>query len=143
MWQMDVAFREAELGNSAESRRLAWEALALAYGHNSQIVGALAFARAGDSETAKKIADDFAKRYSQDTLVTDYWLPSIRATIEIDRGNPRGAVEIFQSAAPYELFTPDIVPTVGTTLYPVYIRGQAYLALAQGKEAATEFHNYR
>jgi eukaryotic-like serine/threonine-protein kinase len=139
-WEMEVAFREAELGNSAESRRHATAALGLAYVHDLQILGALAFARAGDSETAEKIADDFAKRYSQDTFVNDYWLPSIRATIETNRGNPRKAIEILRSAELFELGTTGIESTVGTTLYPIYIRAQAYLALGQAKDAASEFH---
>jgi tetratricopeptide (TPR) repeat protein len=31
---------------------------------------------------------------------------------------------------------------VGASLYPAYVRGQAYLALRQGKEAAAEFQKY-
>jgi eukaryotic-like serine/threonine-protein kinase len=140
MWQMNVAFREAELGNSAESLRQATEALGLSYQHDSQIAGALAFARASDSDMAEKIANDFVMRYPQDTFVNNYWLPSIRATVETSHGNPRNAIEILQAATSYELGATKIESTVGTTLYPLYIRGQAHLALKQGKEAASEFH---
>jgi class 3 adenylate cyclase len=139
LWQMNVAFREAELGYVAESDLQAWEALSLDYEHDSQIVGALALARASDSDRAETIANNLAELYKQDTFVNHYWLPSIKATIEIDRGNPKRAIEILQLAAPYELATPENVPTVGTTLYPVYIRALAHLALHQGKEAAAEF----
>ena len=139
MWQMNAALREAEIGNSTEARRQASEALGMVYEHDSTIIGALALARAGDASSAKKIADEFELSYAQDTFVNDYWLPCIRASIEANSHNPRKAIEILKSAASYELGTPDNSPTVGTTLYPVYIRGQAYLASGQAKDAAIEF----
>jgi eukaryotic-like serine/threonine-protein kinase len=138
-WQMNAAFREAELGNSPEALQQATAGMSLAYEHDSEILAALAFARAGDSVSAAGIADDLAKRYPEDTLVKYYWMPSIRAAIEVNHRNPSGAIEILQAAASYELGTSDLQPTVGSTLYPVFIRGQAYLALRQAKEAAAEF----
>jgi tetratricopeptide (TPR) repeat protein len=138
-WQLEAALREAELGNSAEARQQATAALALASNHDSQILRALALARAGDSAQAAKMADDLAKRYPEDTLVNNYWLPSIRATIELGRNNADKAIENLQAAVPYELGTPTTTVTVGATLYPIYVRGQAYLKLRQGKEAAAEF----
>ena len=71
--------------------------------------------------------------------MNDYWLPSIRATIEVNQGNPGGAIEILQAATSYELGTSSLQPTAGSTLYPVYIRGEAYRKLGQGKKAAAEF----
>jgi tetratricopeptide (TPR) repeat protein len=139
LWQIEAALREAELGNSAEARQQVKAALALASNHDSQILGALAFARAGDSAQAAKMADDLAKRYPEDTLVNSYWLPSIRATIELIRNNPDKAIEILRAAMPYELGSPNYAPVVGGTLYPIYVRGQAYVRLKQGTEAAAEF----
>jgi tetratricopeptide (TPR) repeat protein len=138
-WQLESALREAELGNSAEARQQVKIALALASNHDSQILGALALARAGDSAQAAKMADDLAKRYPEDTLVNNYWLPCMRATIELGRNNAEKAIEILQAAIPYELGSPTPSLTVGATLYPVYVRGQAYVKLRQGKEGATEF----
>jgi tetratricopeptide (TPR) repeat protein len=139
LWMMGAALREAELGNGAEARRQAKAALALASNHDSQILGALVLARAGDPAHAARMADDLAKRYSQDTLVSNYWLPSIRAAIELGRGNADKAIGILQAAAPYELGSPSPAPSNGATLYPIYVRGQAYVKLRQGKEAAAEF----
>jgi eukaryotic-like serine/threonine-protein kinase len=42
------------------------------------------------------------------------------------------AIEVLQSAGPYEL------SSLGR-LYPVYVRGEAYLAARQGSEAGVEF----
>jgi eukaryotic-like serine/threonine-protein kinase len=140
MWELEAALREAELGNYTEARRQTKEALAIASNHDSQILGALVFARAGDSAQAAKMADGLAKRYSEDTLVQKYWLPSIRAAIELSRNGADKAVEILQIAIPYELGTPTPpTQTIGAVFYPIYLRAEAYLKLRQGKEAATEF----
>ncbi|MGH9745704.1 MAG: protein kinase domain-containing protein [Candidatus Acidiferrales bacterium] len=139
LWQMEAALREAELGHRLEARQQVKAALALASNHDSQILGALALARAGESAQAAKMVDELAKQYPEDTLLNSYWLPSIRATIELSRNNGDKAIEILQDAVPYELGTPTPAPTVGGMLYPNYVRGQAYLKLRQGKEAAAEF----
>jgi serine/threonine protein kinase/tetratricopeptide (TPR) repeat protein len=131
-WQMSVAMREAALGNNAEAREQAKAALALPSGKGLQILGALVFGRAGDSVQATRMADDLAKRYPQDTLLVHYWLPSIRAAIELDRNNPAEAIDILQTAAPVELGNEG-------QLYPVQLRGEAFLARHQGNEAAAEF----
>src|SRR5712692_7040539 len=66
-----------------------------------------------------------------------YWLPAIRAAIELDAKNPAKAMELLKTAAPYELGQSQ--PFQLGMLYPVYLRGQAYLLAHQGKEAAAEF----
>jgi tetratricopeptide (TPR) repeat protein len=139
LWMMGAALREAELGSSAPARQQVKAALALASNHDSQILGALALARSGDFAQAARMADDLAKQYPEDTLVSNYWLPSIRAAIELHRNNADKAIEILQAAVPYELASPNPSPSNGATLYPIYVRGQAYAKLRQGKEAAAEF----
>ena len=139
LWRMDVALREAEMGNDTEALQWASEALGSVYDRDSTIVGALALARARNTGAAKSYADAFALSNSQDSFVNEYWVPCILAAIELNRRNPRKALLILESAATYELGVPDNSPTVGTTLYPLYIRGQAYLMLRQGNGAAIEF----
>jgi eukaryotic-like serine/threonine-protein kinase len=138
-WQLEAALREAELGNSTEAREQVKAALTLASNHDLQILGALALARAGDSASAAKLADDLARKYPEDTLLNDFWLPTIRASIEIGRNNADQAVQILQAALPYEQGSPNAGAAAGATLYPVYVRGEAYLKLRRGKEAAAEF----
>jgi len=77
-------------------------------------------------------------------MIKGYWLPSVRAAIEIERNNPSKAIELLRAAAPYDLANPS--PGPGGLLQPVYTRGQAYLLLHQGDRAAAEFqrfHAYR
>ena len=92
LWQLDGALHEAELGDPQQARRQALLAMSSGDGRNWQILAALALARSGDRKQAQAMADDLAKRYPSDTIVNNYWLPSIRAAIalnekNLDRGN--------------------------------------------------------
>jgi eukaryotic-like serine/threonine-protein kinase len=55
------------------------------------------------------------------------------------RADPQQAVDILRVAAPYELGLPAASSYNWPNLYPVYVRGEAYLAAHQGSEAAAEF----
>jgi serine/threonine protein kinase/tetratricopeptide (TPR) repeat protein len=135
-WQINAALREAEFGNPARAHQQASSALAAAPGLRVQ--AALAFARAGDPEQAQKLADESQRAAPLDTVVVNYWLPTIRAAIEIDRKNPAKAIEFLKGVL-YESGQGTDVE-FGVLYYPACIRGQAYLQLHQGPEAATEFH---
>jgi eukaryotic-like serine/threonine-protein kinase len=123
--------REAVLGNAADARDLALAALKLSTGHDVECVAALAFALAGDAK-AQALADDLAKRYPKDTLVQFYFLPTIHAQLALSHGNFSRSITALELTAPYELGS-------GGVLYPVFVRGQVYLASRQGNEAAAEF----
>ena len=69
----------------------------------TQVLGALALARAGDSAQAQKIADNLAKEFPVNTAVNSYWLPVIRASLAINRHEPAKAIELLQHSASYEL----------------------------------------
>jgi len=135
-WQMNAALREAEFGNAARAHQQAASALAAARG--LQVLAALAFARAGDPERAQKLADESQREAPLDIFATNYWLPTVRAAIEIDRNNPAKAIEFLESAL-YESGQGSDVE-FGVMYYPAYVRGQAYLLLHHGAEAAVEFH---
>jgi len=139
LWQMNAALREVEFGEATAARKAMAAGLALASNRDTQILSALILARTGDSTRAKSIADDLSRRFPLDTLLNGYWLPTIRAAIEIQQKNPARAIELLQAALPYELGLPNPQFEVGGLLYPVYIRGQAYLEVHHGREAAAEF----
>jgi eukaryotic-like serine/threonine-protein kinase len=139
LWQMAAAFHEAEFGNADQGRQQAAAALELASTHDTQILAALVFARAGDLARAEKLADDSAKRYSEDTVVNTYWLPSIRGAVELERKNPTKAIELLKPASQYEFGTPTTAICAGAPLIPAYIRGEAYLQSHDGASAAREF----
>jgi predicted Zn-dependent protease len=137
LWKSNAALREAEFGNFGSARQNALAALELAPGTAVRSVAALVLARVGDTAQAQKLAETLNKDFPQNTILQGYWLPSIRAAIEINGKNTAKAVEILQTAGPYELG--QCQPFQLGMLYPVYLRGQAYLLGRQGKEAAVEF----
>jgi eukaryotic-like serine/threonine-protein kinase len=100
---------------------------------------ALASAYAGDASRAQRIADDFDRRFPQGTVVQFNYLPTLRAKLELVRSNPQRAISDLEPAVPYELGLPAAGFYNWPNLYPVYVRGEAYLAAHQGKEAAAEF----
>ena len=94
-----------------------------------QALAALALARAGDVARAHAIAQDLSQQFPNDIWLASYWLPSIRAAIEIERKNPARAIQAVEISRPYELGGD---PITLDTLYPVYLRGQAYLMQKNG-----------
>ncbi len=98
---------------------------------------ALALARGGDVAAAEKLVDALNREFPLDTLIQNYWIPTVRAAIALRRHDPAGAVEILHATIPYELADPP--PFSAGTMYPVYLRGQAYLGLENGERAAAEF----
>jgi tetratricopeptide (TPR) repeat protein len=136
-YEAAAALREGLLGNVAEARERAAAALALSMSRDAQYVAALALVFAGDATRiqAEKLADDLSKRFPEDTIVQFNYLPTIHAELALSRGNASKAIEALQLTTPYEL------GEVGfpTSLYPVYVRGEAYLAAHRGGAAAAEF----
>ena len=137
LWQASAALREAELGDSASARRGVTAALALSQGRDVKVLAALALARTGDAPGAKKLVEELEKTYPTNTLLKLYWLPTINAAIELSRGNSSQVLVYLEAAAPYELGGPP--PLQEGTLYPAYLRGQAYLLAHNGTAAAAEF----
>jgi eukaryotic-like serine/threonine-protein kinase len=138
-WQVTQALREAEFGNADQARQDAKAALDLFASRNLDVAAALAFARAGDSARAKTIVADLQKRFPTDTLLSKYWLPSIRTAIALSQKNAAQAIAELQVASAYELGGGVPPFSSGGTLYPAYLRGQAYLEAEQWQAAAGEF----
>jgi eukaryotic-like serine/threonine-protein kinase len=129
------ALREAEVGNSARAQRTAERALEKVQDRDTQLVLVLVFARAGDIEQARKLADTLSRGSPLDTLVQNYCLPTIRAAMKLHENDPAAAVDILQPTVKYELADADSF----NSLYPAYIRGLAYLQMGDGRLAAVEF----
>jgi len=135
-----VAVREALFGNAPEARRSAAAVLEFSGNQDAEFGAALAVALVGDSARSQKLADDMDRRSPEDTIVQLNYLPVLRAIIALNLGEPSKAIELLQAAAPYELgyMGADTIGFVGS-LYPIYARGEAYLAAKRGAEAAAEF----
>jgi eukaryotic-like serine/threonine-protein kinase len=139
LWQAIAAQREAAYGNPAEARQTAAEALKLARTSQSvEVEAALAFAMADEKARAESLAQDLGRRFSLDTQMQSLWLPAIRAQLALDRKNATAALNALPVPSPIELGQIGFADNV-SCLYHVYVRGEAYLAAGQGKEAAIEF----
>jgi len=143
-YEAEVALRESLFGNGAEARRRAEAALTLSNGRDVQYGAALALSggpnASGAQAEGEKLADDLAKHFPEATVVQFNYLPTIRAQLALSRNDSSKAIEVLQAAAPNELGTPGSGGGASwANLYPVYVRGEAYLAAHQGSEAAAEF----
>jgi eukaryotic-like serine/threonine-protein kinase len=139
IWQANAALQQAAYGNPAEARQSAAEALKLAPASPGvEAEAALAFAMAGDTARAESLAQDLNKRFPLGAQMQSLWLRAIQAQLALDRKNPAAAVTALQPDSAIELGQIQFVNNI-SCLYPVYVRGEAYLAAGQGKPAAAEF----
>jgi eukaryotic-like serine/threonine-protein kinase len=137
-YEAAAALREGLFGNAARARQRAAAALRLSGGRDVQARAALAMAFGGDATQGQALANDLAKRFSKSTIVLFNYLPTIHAQLSLCRNNPSTAIEGLQTTAPYELGAP-AYGALSFNLYPLFVRGEAYLAAHQGSEAAAEF----
>jgi eukaryotic-like serine/threonine-protein kinase len=139
IWQEIAAQREAAFGNPAEAKQQAAEGLKLyPASQGVEVEAALAFAMAGDGAKAESLAKDQNKRFPLDTQMQSLWLPAIKAQLVLNQKNPAEAISDLQAASPIELGQIGFVTNL-SCLYPTYIRGEAYLAVGEGTQAAAEF----
>src|SRR6202030_2910417 len=147
-----AALWEALYGNTLEARQHVTNTLAKSNGRDAQYIAALALAVIGDSARAQALAEDLQKRFPDDTVVRFNYLPTLHAQLFLnapdrspnlspdsrpDRSRERSPerasenlakpVQALTVAAPYDLGIPGNT-TFWTNLYPVYVRGQAFLA---------------
>ncbi len=135
-WEAGAALREALFGNVSEAGKRATAALNLSRGREEDYGAAFALALSGNSTKAQALADDLAKRFPEDTTVRFSYLPALRARIALNHGEVAKALSLLEVAVPSELGASRVL---FGALYPVYVRGEAYLAAHQGAEAAAEF----
>lgn len=130
----EQALRSAVLGDCRLAKSNAAQGLAFRRGRLPLSRAALALALCDETNQAKPMMDELAKRYPEDTLINEVWLPTIRAGLALQRGvsssGTAQAIERLQTASRYEAVS---------EFWPQYVRGQAYLKLGRGAEAAAEF----
>ena len=134
-YRAESALREVESGNREQARTEARAAVKLILNREVQGMAALALARAGDTAQAEKLAAELDQRFPLGTVVQRYWLPTIRAAVALQRKDANRAIELLQVASEIELGDQG-------NLLPVYLRGEAYLMLHDGKAAAAEFQKF-
>jgi eukaryotic-like serine/threonine-protein kinase len=131
--------REAWYGNAEEARHLVALALKRSGSRDVLYFSALALAYSRDDARAQAMVNDLNKRFPEDTIMQFNFLPTLRARLALNKGKPSEAIEGLRTAVPYELGVSTNCPVNWTAMYPVFVRGEAYLAARQGNEAAAEF----
>jgi DNA-binding winged helix-turn-helix (wHTH) protein/predicted Zn-dependent protease len=143
LYETDAAVREGLFGNVSTARRRAGHALELSRSRDVQYGAAFALALSGDSSRSQTLTDDLSRRFPEDMIVRFTYWPTLRALLALNRSQPANAVELLQTTIPYEGGTTieggsEVLLGAGN-LDPAYVRGLAYLAAHQGREAAREF----
>jgi predicted Zn-dependent protease len=129
-YEAELALRAAVFGQFAAGEAAAAQSLERERNQGTLTLNALALALLGEPSRTRALIEEVARRYPKDTLVNDLWLPTIKAALELQRGNAAQAIESLDQARRYE-------PVA--EFWPQYVRGQAYLKLNKGAEAAAEF----
>jgi eukaryotic-like serine/threonine-protein kinase len=136
-WLAADSIREAEAGFVSQAQPLLAQAEKVSAGRDVQVLAALVTARIGDLKQAQKQFDELDKKYPQDTFVQKYWLPVIRAALDLRQNRGSKAIDDLETANVLEFGS-----SSSLTLYPAYVRGQAYLMIGDGNKAAAEFQKF-
>ncbi len=124
------SLREGLVGLADLAKQDAQSALSAIKGKHGEGFSAIAFALAGDVADANRAIDDLTKRFPQNNVVQTRYLPMARSALALNSGNAQAALDALTAAAPYELGHTNEDFTFA--LYPIYFRGQAYLAAKNG-----------
>jgi tetratricopeptide (TPR) repeat protein len=138
-YEAQSGIRQALFGNPAAAQQHAAAALSMTDGRDVQFLAGLAYALAGDSAKTQTLVNNLTKRFPDDTVAKFIYVTSLRAQQALLRHDSAKAIAELQPAAPYESGQSSSGNTISISLYPVYIRAEAFLMAKQGKEAAAEY----
>ena len=86
------------------------------------------------------LAGKLTEEFPLDTTLHGYWLPAIEAAAQLRAGDPERAITALEAAKQYELGQSSTFQVAAFgPMYPVYLRGEAFLLAKQGGAAAAEF----
>jgi tetratricopeptide (TPR) repeat protein len=131
-YEAKAAVREALVGNLSLAKQQARAALELAKDADVKVRSAVALGLADDPSQVVLLSRELSKAFPKGTIAQRELLPMIHAAAVLRR-DPRQAIEALAVSTPYELGETTLI------LFPVYLRGEAYLVAKQGTAAAAEF----
>ncbi len=134
----EAALREAEVGNSKESRESISNARKLSQDPEVLVLIALAYGRLGDATQTLTLIQKLDKENPSDTLIQKYWLPSIRAALAMQKREWVKARQALSVSGDLEYGGSQGALTVNS-LYPAYLNGHAYAGEGDGLRAVAEF----
>jgi eukaryotic-like serine/threonine-protein kinase len=131
-WSAMDAEMHALVSQCAETRREVVDALALSRDNLTLERSARALSMCGADREASRLAGELADRFPDATLTRRLQLPLSDAARAIRAGDAAGGLAELEPARSYD-------QARGAEFWPAYLRGQAYLALNDGREAAAQF----
>jgi tetratricopeptide (TPR) repeat protein len=134
-----AGLREAVYGNPAAARKLVVKRIENSSARDVRASAAFALAFARDSAEANDVINNLAKDFPEALIIQRNYVPTVRAKVALNKGDANGAIEILETTKPYELGQTTYSRFGWNAMYPVYVRGEAYLAAKRGAEAAGEF----
>jgi len=134
-----AGLREDLFGNTAKGLDQTRMAMTPSSGRDVYYGFGLASAYAKNATATQRFVEGFEKGFAEDTDVQFNYLPTLRAKLALMHSNPQQALNDLELAAPYELGLPAGGFYNWPNMYPVYVRGEAYLVAHRGSEAAAEF----
>jgi eukaryotic-like serine/threonine-protein kinase len=129
-YAVELALRGAVYKDCRRAKQAAKNGLDIVRGRASLPRATLALALCGEDSQVKLLVDEITKRYPENTLMNSIWTPATQAAMALHRGNAEQALEYLQITSRCE---------AAAEFWPQYLRGQAYLKLGRGEEAAAEF----
>jgi tetratricopeptide (TPR) repeat protein len=144
LFEAASAVWEAFYGNAVAARRSANKALELGRGRDVDYAAAFALALSGDLAQSRALAEDLVREFPEDTFVQSMYLPTLWALFSLNTPDAAAAIQALRTATRYDLALGGVgfLGRFGG-LYPIYVRGLAYLAAGQPAEAVGEFQRIR
>jgi serine/threonine protein kinase/Flp pilus assembly protein TadD len=140
VFQAAPAVWNALYENKVVARATAETALKTFEGREVAYAAGFALGLAGEAAKAEALANKLDKEYPEDTQVQATYVPTLRALVALDRNDPKKAIDLLEANRPYEFGIPPLAFNhFYGNMYPIYVRGLAYLAMRSPKEAAVEF----
>jgi serine/threonine protein kinase/Flp pilus assembly protein TadD len=129
------ALHSGEMGYPESEKQKAAEILKLPGERFAKACAAEAFADAGDLAQAQKLLGELQRDFPADTTINYLCEPSAEALVLAHQKKYAEAIAVLEPARKYELG----FAFYSAAFYPIYTRGQIYLLMKDGKNAATEF----
>jgi len=127
-------------GNGEAARSSAESALKMFEGRDVIYAAGFALGLTGKASLAEALADKLNKAYPEDTQVQATYIPTLRALAAMAGNNPQSAVELLEPNRRYEFaVAPLAFNHFYGKMYPIYVRGLAYMAMNRGQDAVAEF----
>jgi hypothetical protein len=127
-------------GSREAARQKAEAALKAFDGREVEYAAGFALGLAGEGARAETLAAKLNKDHPEDTQVQSTYVPTLRALAALGRNDAPKAIDLLEANRRYEFGIPPLafIHFYGN-MYPLYVRGLAYMAMHREQDAAGEF----